>query len=240
MNKITVKFHGDLKSKFGDDFKLYADSANEALHSLFCQIEGLKDHVKKGWYELRVGKKVYTEEDLQNGIDVKRSDVVHLTPKIQGAGKFGAFIAGAVLVVIGVIVNIYSGWGTPFIQAGIGLMVGGVAQMLVKQPKSNTNQQGIEDSKSSAFSNLSNMPGQGKQLSRIYGEIDAGSFVASEGMSSYRPDSSYKPLSIETPTYKKTAISTIKAKDRNGQEFNTDTQDESVREAAVVISTEWS
>ena len=238
MRRITVRFHGDLK-QFGDNFKLHADSANEALHSLMCQIDGLRNHIKKGWYELRVGNRVKTEEDLKNGIDLRESDIVHLTPKTIGAGKFGTFIAGAVLVAVGAI-GFAAGWGTPFIQAGVGLMIGGVAQMLVRQPSFNENHMGVEDSKSSAFSNLSNITGQGKQIPRAYGEIRAGSVIISQDMSSYRPNSGEKISGIEKPTYTKKRINVIHAQDKNGDYIDTDINDESVQEAAVTIVTNWS
>lgn len=35
-------------------------------------------------------------------------------------------ILGVVLIVVGVIGNIYGGWGTPFIEAGIGMLASGV------------------------------------------------------------------------------------------------------------------
>lgn len=233
MKRITVRFHGDLK-QFGDNFKLRADSANDAIHSLMCQIEGLRKHIRNGWYELRVGNKVRSEEDLKKGIHLKDSDIVHLTPRAQGAGKWGMVIVGAIIAVVGIFT-----YNPALIQAGVGIALGGVAQMLVKQPSFNNDLKGVEDSKGSAFSNLSNMVGQGKQVPRVYGEMVVGSVVISQDMSSYRPDSGTKINDVETPIYTKSRINVIKAKDANGNYFNTDTNDESVRDAAVNIKTEW-
>lgn len=58
---------------------------------------------------------------------ITRDDVALLVALPQGGGKASRIIAGIVLIVIGVIGNYLGGWGSPFIQAGIGMIIGGIA-----------------------------------------------------------------------------------------------------------------
>lgn len=231
MKKVTVNFHGKLAS-FGDSFTLYADTVNDAIRSLSLQIDGLKYHLRKGFYRVELDSKVVTEKEYIGILDVSDGAVINVSPRVAGAGKWGQFIAGAVLTAVGTYFGI-----APLAQLGVGLMIGGVAQMLTKAPKVNQDFKGIEDSKSSAFTNLSNMAGQGKQIPRIYGKLRVGSVVVSQSTSSYR--SSGGSNSIQSPTYTKRRILLTPARDPEGNLYNLDLSADSVKEAATVISAEW-
>ena len=234
MKKVTINFHGNL-TQFGDSFTLYADTVNEAIRSLVMQIDGLKYHLRKSFYRVRVNNKTVTHNEYISVLDVSDGSVINISPKVEGSGKFGSFIAGAVLTGIGLITGF-----TPLTQMGIGFMIGGVAQMLTKQPKFNQDYKGIEDSKSSYFTNLQNIVGQGKQIQRVYGEIRVGSVVVSESVSSHRADGNTKFEGIQKPTYTKHRISLIPARDPDGNPYNLDLSADSVKEAATTISVNWS
>lgn len=234
MNKVTIKFHGNL-AQFGDSFTLYADTVNDAIRSLVMQIDGLKKHMRKGFYRLKVGKRIVTEKEYVDVVKLDSDCIVHISPRVAGAGKWGTFIAGAVLAVIGVFT-----YNPALIQAGVGLMIGGVAQILTKQPTFNQDYQGVEDSKSSGFSNLQNITGQGKKIPIIYGAIRAGSVLISQNLSSYRHDGSNPSSKIDEPTYTKKRIEPIRAKDPKGNFYNTDLSADSVKEALTTISVTWS
>lgn len=179
-----VKFYGSLK-QYGDRYKINADTAAEALNCLYLQIKGLKDDIKKGFFRVRINKKDISEKTLQFGLQsqLPHNSVIHIVPVAAGAKNGGVFnvIAGAILVVVGVIGNIYGGWGTPFISAGIGMMIGGVAMMMTKTPKmkDNANDDG---KKSTSFSSLGNTAAQGAPVPLAYGEIMVGSRVESQGV----------------------------------------------------------
>lgn len=241
MSKVTIKFHGNL-AQFGDSFTLYADTVNDAIKSLVMQIDGLKQHMRKGFYRLKVGKQIVTEKEYVDVVKLDSDCVVYISPRVAGAGKFGTFIAGAVLTVIGGVLT-YFGFGAiggPMMKMGVGLMIGGVAQMLTKQPTFNQDYQGVEDSKSSGFSNLQNITGQGKKIPIIYGAIRAGSVLISQNLSSYRHDGSNPSSKIDEPTYTKKRIEPIRAKDPKGNFYNTDLSADSVKEALTTISVTWS
>ena len=234
MNKVTIHFEGNLR-QFGDQFELYADTINEAIRSLVIQIDGLKQFLRKGYYKVVANGRTITEREYRSIVGVNGDVEGHISPRVAGSGKFGSFIVGAVLMAASFIPGFQ-----PLFTIGAGLMIGGVAQMLVKQPTFNNDFQGVEDSKSSAFTNLSNMAGQGKQIPRVYGQLRVGRMVVSQGLSSYRTDGTDKIESVQTPTYSKKRISPIPAKDPDGKEYKIDTSADSVKEALTAVSVAWS
>lgn len=179
-----VKFYGNLK-QYGDKYKINADTAAEALNCLYLQIKGLKEDIKKGFFRVRINKKDISEKTLQFGLQSQLShdSVIHIVPVAAGAKNGGIFsvIAGAALVVVGIIGCVWGGWGAPFIAAGIGMMVGGVAMMMTKTPKMKDNASDAEK-KSTSFSNLENTTAQGEPVPWVFGEIMVGSKVESQGV----------------------------------------------------------
>lgn len=239
MNRVTIQFHGNL-AQFGEKFELYANTANEAIRSLAIQIDGLKQYLKKGYYRVKVDNKVVTQSEYIGVLDVADGTVIHVSPRVAGSGKFGSFIVGALLVGASFIPGIGQTLGAGLFQMGVGFMIGGVAQMLMKPKNFNQDFKGVEDSKSSAFTNLSNMVGQGKKVPRIYGELRVGSVVVSQSTSSYRTDGTSKSPDVQTPEYIKKRIELIPAKDPSGKPYNLDLNADSIKEAATIITVKWS
>ena len=74
--------------------------------------------------------------DEWNSYEVKDGDSIVVTPTIEGGrGGFLNTIIGAILVVVGAIINAVSygslSWlGTPMMYTGVAMMIGGVVQML--------------------------------------------------------------------------------------------------------------
>ena len=79
---VTVRFYGDLK-QFGTVFKLDIGSVPEAIRALVIQIPGLREHIEKGSYKVRVDGKYIGDE----GVHSEVSSTLHLTPVVKGAGK---------------------------------------------------------------------------------------------------------------------------------------------------------
>ena len=107
-------------------------------------------------------------------------------PRVRGAGKNGGLIqtvVGAVLIVVGAMTS-WAGGGA-LVGAGIGMVAGGVAQMLTKPPKMKEFS-GTDAGRNSAFSNLSNTAAQGRPMPLAYGRVYAGSRVVSQGVESRR------------------------------------------------------
>lgn len=177
-----IRLYGDLK-QYGDKFDLNIETAAEGLKGLCCQIKGLQQRIIDGWFRVRINGVDMTTDNLQFGLHSRLPEnaVIHIVPKVAGAKNGGLFqfIAGAVMVVVGV----FTSWcgGGALIAAGIGLMVGGVAQMLTKTPKTDKLKEGLAN-KNTYFSNLDNTIAQGAPVPLIYGRIKIGSKVLSQGL----------------------------------------------------------
>ena len=178
---VTVRFYGDLK-QFGTVFKLDIGSVPEAIRALVTQIPGLREHIEKGSYKVRVDGRYIGDE----GVHSEVNSTLHLTPVVKGAGKNGGLlqvVVGVVMIVAAVFYPPLAPYAAAMISAGTGLILGGVAQLLTKMPKA----EGFKDSgdlKSSSFSNLANMTAQGAPVPLIYGKMMVGSKVLSQGVRS--------------------------------------------------------
>ncbi|GKX58337.1 tail assembly protein [Leminorella grimontii] len=179
-----VRFYGDLE-RYGRKFHMSAATASEALRGLLLQIPGLRQHISDDFYRVRIAGLDISESDLQAGMltPLKDNDVIHIIPRAVGAKNGGifSFIAGAVMVVVGAF-TFYTPWGVPLIAAGVGMMLGGVAMMLTKMPKTNTGEDGASNNNTS-FSNLDNAVAQGQPVPLCYGRMMIGSKVLSQGLS---------------------------------------------------------
>lgn len=239
MKKITFKFYGALRKFCGKEVSIYGNTVNEAMRSLSIQMPALKKHMKHKQYQLKIGRKEVTQDQYIDVIKAENDLVVSVIPAIRGAGPF-ALVAGAALAGMGVATGISTAVGAILLQMGIGLMLSGAAALLTKQPKFNQNNEGVEDSKSSSFSNLSNMIGQGKQILRVYGEMRVAGYVISQGLSSRRIDSGVDINNVQSANYERQKIELIAAKDNSGKTYNIDRNCDSVRNAAVNIKVNWS
>lgn len=185
----TIKFYGILAKKFGKEFKLAVDSTKEAMRALCVQVQGFEQFMLNAHLQgLRFA--VYHDDVNigENELDMAHtSKVIKVVPVVEGAGGNNGLmqtILGAVLIVVGIVGNIYGGWGTPFIQAGIGLMVGGIAQMMM--PKVDTQDQNQDGNKANkGFGGAVTTVAQGNPVPILYGEREVGGFIVS---ASQRPE----------------------------------------------------
>lgn len=185
----TIKLYGILAKKFGKEFKLAVDSTKEAMRALCVQVQGFEQFMLNAHLQgLRFA--VYHDDVniSENELDMAHSSkVIKVVPVVEGAGGDNGLmqtILGAVLIVVGIVGNIYGGWGTPFIQAGIGLMVGGIAQMMM--PKVDTQDQNQDGNKANkGFGGAVTTVAQGNPVPILYGEREVGGFIVS---ASQRPE----------------------------------------------------
>ena len=236
---ITVNFYGDL-SQFGRRFSLHAATPAEAMRALLLQIHGLRAHLEKGMYQVRFKKQDMSEASLQDDMSQVGGGVLHIVPRVRGAGKWGQVIAGAVLIVAGYFITGLSfGWAAPvggfMVKMGVAMMVGGVAQLLTKTPKmDNFQSSGEKASRNSSFSNVDNTVAQGSPVPLIYGTCYVGSRVISQGLESRRVDTKNDPV-MEDPAAVDVSLDIQKefvqgqaAMAPNGVYYNTDFTDDSV------------
>ena len=184
----TIKLHGCLAKKFGQFFKLDVQTAREATHAIACQNKEFKRFMlesdKLGLkFAVFLGRKNITENDIDNVTD---TDVIHIVPRIVGSGgdsfNWLQVIGGAVLIGVGVVM----GFNPALIGAGAGLLMGGVAGLLIPTvDMSNQDPDGNKANK--GFGSAVTTVSQGNPVPILYGEREIGGFYASGGI--YAEDS---------------------------------------------------
>lgn len=149
------------------------------------QLPGLRQTIQKGFYKVRIGKEYLNPDALEQGLFYRLKDgmEIHFTPVVAGAKKGGVFqfVAGAVLAVVGYALS-WTGVGMVVGNLGVGLMLGGVAQMLTKTPSISNANNDVTKKQSTAFSNIQNMAAQGQPVPLAYGRIRCGSMIISQGV----------------------------------------------------------
>lgn len=234
---ITVCLYGGLR-EYGRRFDLFVSSPAEALRALFTQLPGLRERVRQGFFQVRFKGMDQTEETVAEQFGRPESGILHIVPRVAGAGKNGAWqiVAGVVLMVVGYFTfGATSAWGASLISAGMGMAIGGVAQMLTKPPKLDMEQRGARAGRNTAFSNLDNTAAQGQPVPLAYGRVYCGSRVVSQGVESRRLDSAGDPVLQDpaaeniTLNIRKTFVQGKAATAPDGQPYDTDFDDDSVR-----------
>ncbi len=181
----TIRLYGKLGALYGRTFTMAVSTPAEAVRALCSQLPGFERflmHAKdRGMaFAVFIGRRNIGEDELKFPADGD----IRIAPVLAGSKKNGVFqiIVGIVLVVVGVIGNFYGGWGTPFIQAGIGMIIGGVVQMLAPQPKGRSSQDRPDNQPSYAFNGPINTQAQGNPVPLGYGRMTIGSAVVSAGI----------------------------------------------------------
>lgn len=179
----TVILDGAMGKKFGRRWRLAVDSPNEALRMIDANKPGvfvwIRDNLARyANYKVTCKYEDGRVEELdENEYPLNRKATeIRFTPILEGSGAVGRIIAGIVLVIVGILLV----WsvGLPIILAGIGLIVGGVIQLLTPQPKmgaQNPDSQKRSDGTSYYFDGPVNTVAQGATIQLIYGECLVGS-----------------------------------------------------------------
>lgn len=183
----TIHMHGVLADKFGEFFRLDIQSAREATHAIASQLPEFKmfmlraeqDGMRFAVFADEVNERGNLgESDLDN---MTAASVIHIVPKIMGAGgdAFGwlQVIAGAVLVGVGVFVPGMQ-WA---IGAGVGLMIGGAASLLMPTPELG-NQDEDGNRANYGFGGAVTTVAQGNPVPILIGERYIGGFIVSAGI----------------------------------------------------------
>lgn len=181
----TIKLYGVLAKKFGKEFRLEVESTREAMRALSAQVPGFEHfmlHAHEQGLEFAVfqDKHNISEKELDMNTSAK---VIKVVPKVKGAGGAFQTIIGAVLVVVGAVM-VFTGVGAPIgtalIGAGVGMMVGGIAMMLMpKIENQDQNQDGNKANK--GFGGAVTTVAQGNPVPVLYGQREVGGFIASAG-----------------------------------------------------------
>lgn len=193
----TIRLYGKLGAKFGRVHRMAVATAAEAVRAMCSQIPGFERYLTeskdKGFgFAVFYGKSNLKEENLRTpcfGEDIR------IAPVVFGSKNGGWFqiIVGVVLVVAGAVLSAY-GYGAiggPMMKLGIGLIVGGVVQLLAPTPKGINARDRPDNQPSYAFNGPINTQAQGNPVMVVYGECIAGSAVLSAGINAV--DQAYIP-----------------------------------------------
>ena len=187
----TIRLYGALGARFGRVHKLAVQTSAEAVKALCVNFDGLEEYLmnaKKNGMTFAVfrGKRNIGVQDFK---ELAGDSDIRIAPVIEGAKKAGMFqtILGAVMVVAGIVVTGLSyGWAAPvggaMISAGIGMMAGGIYQMLSPQPKGLQGRDDPDNKPSYAFGGSVNTLAMGNPVALLYGEREIGGAIISAGI----------------------------------------------------------
>lgn len=185
----AISLHGELAEKFGSDpIMLDAATPQMITRGLISRFgPSFRKIIAEGWFEFlcidsKTDKKTYIHDEMTAAMTIDH-DEIHITPKAEGSGRFGQIIVGIILIVVGVVLNVYTGVsGTPFISAGISMVAGGVVQLLMGSPDPSMLSNERPDSRPSyVFNGAVNVYEQGGPCPLVYGRTRAGSVIVSAG-----------------------------------------------------------
>lgn len=184
----TIKLYGVLGKKFGKEFHLAVESTREAVKALSVQVPGFEQFMLTA-HEQGLTFAVFQDDEniSEDQIDFETgAKVIKIVPKVIGAGGNNGVlqtILGVVLIVVGVFYD-WSGttsmYGAAMVGAGIGMVVGGVAQMLMpKADAQDQNQDGNRANK--GFGGAATTIAQGNPVPILYGQREVGGFIINAG-----------------------------------------------------------
>lgn len=183
----TIKLYGILAKKFGKQFKLDVANTREAIRALSIQLPGFEKFMLHA-HEQGLAFAVFQDKQNISATELDMSTdatVIKIVPRVMGAGGDGGvlnLVLGAVLIVAGVFTfGATSAMGVALIGAGIGMAVGGVAQMLM--PKVNNQQDQNQDGNKAnhGFGGAVTTVAQGNPVAVLRGRREIGGFIVSAG-----------------------------------------------------------
>lgn len=192
MQHTTILLSGSLARRFGRQHTRMLDtgSTKEAFSALKNTLQGFTDFINQ---QAKLGLRYAI---FRNGENVGESEFqlsgtreLRIVPVIEGSKRGGVLqtIVGAVLIVAGLIITGGTfGAGAPFgsalIAAGIGMVAGGVVQMLSPQMKGLRSRESPENAPSYAFGGPVNTTAAGNIVGILYGKRRIGGAIISAGI----------------------------------------------------------
>lgn len=175
-----VKLGGWLGKKFVKEIELEVNSVGEAVQALranYPEFERLFCEYRPG-YHVFIDERNIGEDEL----GMLSAGVIRIVPVVQGAGDDGGIfqtILGVAMIVVGAITWGAGGW--QLVAAGVGMVAGGIMQMLQKTPEAAKD--GEDKTRTSfAFNGAINTSAAGNPVQVLYGRMIIGSQVISTNM----------------------------------------------------------
>lgn len=188
MNTLkTVYFYGSMAKKYGKKHTFAFANWFQLLGMMKSRFGAqIANEIEDGSWSLFDGaKKPGNDIDDKSVRNHKfEANSVHLVPAVQGASSIIRIILGIILIVIGYFFPVLAPYLYPL---GASLIIGGVAEMLTKQPIAN--QQALQDENASSIFNAArNVTTQGGPVPIVYGTVvRASSVVISSDFSADEP-----------------------------------------------------
>ena len=203
-----IRVYGELAMFMGvQSFMAEARDAAEAMRYLLVNFAGLEAHMAQHDYRVLVGSYNIGEEELNHPVG---QSIIRIIPVVAGAGGVGKIIAGVAIVALsllfapaGALAGSFFTLGSAAVTAGVGigvgLVLGGVSQLLTPVPRiappsmtssgaasyspSTMRESELDPQKSYSFTGIQNTSTQGTPVPIIYGETVVGSVVISANIS---------------------------------------------------------
>lgn len=195
MQEVMTKIElgGVLGKTFGKVHHRLIATTAESINALAKTINGFEQFLNTSkarglTYAVFRGKKNIGKDDLNFPVT---GEVIRIVPLIIGGKKAGALqtILGAVLVVVGVVISVFTSWtvagvgvGGAITSLGVSMMAGGVIQMLSPQAKGLASKQSADNQASYAFGGVTNTAAQGYPVPLLYGRRRIGGAIISAGI----------------------------------------------------------
>lgn len=170
-----------------EKFMLHAHERGLGFAIFLDEVKGQRSRGKKQpyCYDSATNRRITGRNVAACELDMlTESSVIKIVPRVMGAGGSN----GILQVVLGVALIVAGFWtggtttniGVAMIGAGAGMLVGGIAQMLM--PKAETQDQNQDGNRANkGFGSAVTTIAQGNPVSILRGEREIGGFVASAG-----------------------------------------------------------
>lgn len=182
----TILLYGQLR-QFGRSFRLAVRTPAEAIKALCVQIPGFErfiSNAKSRGIEFAVFRGSKNLEEKELGFE--GSGDIRIAPVITGSKRAGVLqtIVGAVMIVAGIIVSgmsfgLAAPIGAAMISGGIGLVAGGVIQLLSPQAGGLKTSAAPENTPGYAFGSAKNTTASGNPVPLCIGERRWGGAIIS-------------------------------------------------------------
>lgn len=186
-----IRLYGELGRRFGRVHHFAVQSTGEAIRALmanFRDFEHAMVHGAPGYKVWQGAERIGSVDEIHHPCGSR--EIIRIAPVVVGAAKsgWGRILIGAVLIAA----SIYGGpqlaaAGYGFIATaassiGVSLILGGVAQLLTKQPDFSPGSEEAQKSPSYVFNGAVNTTAQGHPVPIGYGRLRVGSAVISVGV----------------------------------------------------------
>lgn len=190
----TVHLYGWLAEKYGNTLKFDVSSISELMRAMKANFKDWETSIRDDEFEVVVGKDLDSNHLGENELylNFNNDDDFHLAPSTQARKEGGwlQVIIGVVLIVVGIVVGVWTGWtgvggaaGVWMIKMGAAMVLGGVVQLIMGPPDISgmdyTEREKADERPSFLFKGGVNNIEQGGPVPLVYGQIMCGSTIIS-------------------------------------------------------------